>query len=120
MKEGMRQEFLMISGVTSADRHQATADVNDAISASGGWVLDHTLFSNVAITIQFSMPSPKLGEFEDRVLAASVKLDDDSFGKMRAMQEKHAAMPADITASLSITFIHNEPDLRREIPAVPG
>ncbi len=116
----MRQEFLMISGVTKADRHQVTTDVNDAISAAGGWVVNHSLFSNIAITIQFSMSPQKLDEFRDRVIAASVKLDDESIAKIRTAVEKHVPDPVDVTATLSITFMHNEPDLRREIPAVPG
>lgn len=116
----MRKNFLMISGVTKSDRHQVTADVNDAISTTGGWVVDHTLFSNVAINIRFSLPSQKLDEFKDRVIEASVRLDDDSLTEIRMTAEQHASKPADVTASLNITFIHNEPDLRREIPAVPG
>ena len=116
----MRQEFLMISGVTKADRHQVTADVNDAISASGGWVVNHTMFSNIAITIQFSLPSLRLDELRDRVMAASVKLNDDSLAEILAIGEKRLPEAADVTATLSITFIHDEPDLRREIPAVPG
>lgn len=116
----MRQQFLMISGVTSADRHQATTDVNDAISAAGGWVVDHTLFSNIAIAIQFSLPSKKLDELRDRVIAASIKLDDDSIAKIQAMGKQSLNKPKDVAATLNITFIHDEPDLRREIPAVPG
>ncbi|MGI9417941.1 MAG: hypothetical protein ACR2RA_08905 [Geminicoccaceae bacterium] len=116
----MRQGFLMISGVTRADRHQVTAGVNDAISAAGGWVINHTLFSNIAITIQFSLPSPRLDEFRERLVTANVKLDDDSLAEIRTMAEKHFPKPIDVTATLNITFIHNEPDLRREIPAIPG
>ncbi len=118
--DGMRQEFLMMSGVTKADRHQVTVDVNDAISAAGGWVVDHTLFSNIAITIQFSLPSLSLNDFRNSVVAANVKLDDDSIARIKSMVGKHAPKPLDIAASLNITFIHNEPDLRREVPAVPG
>ena len=110
----------MIVGVARAGRHQVTADVSDAISSTGGWVINHALFSNIAITIQFSLPSQRLAEFQDRVVAAGVRLDADSMGKIQAMLRKHAAKPLDITASLNITFKHDEPDLRREIPAVPG
>jgi len=120
VQSGMRQEILMISGVTKADRHQVTADVNDAISAAGGWVVNHMLFSNIAITIQFSLPSQRFDEFRDQVIAASVKLDDDSLAKIRAVIEKHVPWPVDVTAALNITFVHNEPDLRQVIPAVPG
>ncbi|MGI9502168.1 MAG: hypothetical protein ACR2RE_03815 [Geminicoccaceae bacterium] len=116
----MRQQLLMISGVTAAERYQATTDVNDAISAAGGWVVDHTSFSNVAITIRFSLPSQRLDELRDRVIAARIKLDDDSLTRIRTMGEQHLLEPKDLTATLNITFIHDEPDLRREIPAVPG
>ena len=110
----------MISGVARADRHQVTADINDAISSAGGWVADHTLFSNIAITIQFSLPSPRLDECRERLVGANVKLDDESMAAMRTMAEKHSPKPIDVTATLNITFIHDEPDLRRKIPAVPG
>jgi len=116
----MKQEFLMISGVTKANRHQVTADVGAAISGTDGWVIDHTMFSNIAITIQFSVPSQNLEELRNRIIAAGVKLDDDSITKIQTLVGKHAPKPIDVTASLNITFIHNEPDLRREIPAVPS
>ncbi len=111
---------MLISGVARRDRHEVTADINDAISAVGGWVIDHTLFSNIAITIQCSLPSLRLHEFQRRVAEAGVKLDDDSTAKIQAMVEKSLPKPSDTTASLNVTFIHDEPDLRREIPAVPG
>ena len=110
----------MISGVTRADRHQATADVNDAISAAGGLVVDYALFSNIAITIQFCLPSQKLDELRDRVIAASVKLDEDNIAEIQSVVERHLPNPVDVTATLNITFIHNELDLRRKVPAVPG
>lgn len=110
----------MMSGVSRANRHQVTANINDAISATGGWVINHTLFSNITITIQCSLPAKRLDEFRDQVITAGVRLDDDSIAKCQAMVTKHAAEPIDITASLNITFIHDEPDLRREVPAVPG
>jgi hypothetical protein len=47
-------------------------------------------------------------------------LDDESLAKIDAMVERHMSKSVDLTASLNITFIHDEPDLRREIPSVPG
>ena len=96
------------------------AAVNDAISAAGGWVVDHTLFSNIAITIQFCLLSKRHHELRGRVMAARGKLDDDSIAKMQAMEEQHLRNPVDVTATLNITFIHDELDLRREVPVVPG
>lgn len=86
----------MISGITKGYRHQVTADANDAISATGGWIVNHTLFSNIAITIQFSLPSQRLDDFQRRVIATSVKLDDDSLAKIQAMIERHMPRPVDL------------------------
>lgn len=116
----MSEKFLMMSGITKEDRHQVTADVNNAISTSGGWIVDHTLFSNIAIAIRFSLPSERLDDFRHRVIAAGVRLDDESLLNIQAMVEGHMSSPVDLTASLNITFIHDEPDLRREIPSAPG
>lgn len=117
---GMRQAFLMMSGVTKADRHRVTAEVNDAISAAGGWVINHTLFSNIAITIQCSLLAERLDDFRERVIGAGVRLDDESLARIGAAVAQHASETMDMTASLNVTFIHDEPDLRREVPAVPG
>lgn len=116
----MRQEFLPISGMTTADRHQVPSDVTRAISATGGWVADHTQFSNIAITIQFSLPSRGLDEFRKRIAEAGIRLNKDSLAKLQAMAARPSPGPKDVGVSLNITFIHNEPDLRKEIPPVPG
>ncbi|MEM7025602.1 MAG: hypothetical protein AAF637_23925 [Pseudomonadota bacterium] len=116
----MRQEFLMISATTAGNRQQVTADVSDIIAATGGWIINHTLFSNIAATIQFSLPSQGLDLFRQRVVAAGVRLNNEDLARIRAAIEKHATTLADTTVSLNITFIHDDPDLRREVPAVPG
>lgn len=116
----MKQELLMISGITKKNRHEVTADINDTISAPGGRIVDHTLLSNIAITIQFTTPSQRPEEFRRRVIAVGVGLDDDSLARIRGTIEKRMSGSAGITASLNFTFIHDDPDLRRKIPAVPG
>lgn len=116
----MNRSFLMMSGVSKEGRPQVTSTVSVTSSATGGWVISHTLFSNIAITIQFSLPEQKLGEFQDHAIAAGVRLDNDSLAKIRKVIERNAPRTAEFTTSLNITFMHNEPDLRQEIPAAPG
>lgn len=116
----MRRQFLMLEGVTKRARHEVTIDIRDAISSAGGWIIDQTFFSNIAVATRFSLPPRGLGELERCVAAAAVGLDDQSLARLRqAMDDSPAAEP-EVTASLNITFSHNEPDLRQEIPAVPG
>lgn len=54
------------------------------------------------------------------LIVEGVRLDDESVAKIKAMVERQMSKPADQMASLNITFIHDEPDLRREIPSIPG
>lgn len=116
----MTTEFLRLTGTTAADRHEVTSEIGNAVSGSGGWIIDHTLSSNIALTIRCSLPSQSLVAFRDRVIAAKIKLDDDSLSRIQATTDGLFAKPTDVTVTLNITFIHDEPDLRRVVPAVPG
>lgn len=116
----MRIPITMLTGVTRANRHQVSADINDGVIAAGGWVSDHTFFSNIATTFRVVLPPEGLGRFRDLVTAAGVHLDVDSEAAIDALLEKQKGLPEEIPASLNVTFIHDEPDLKREIPAVPG
>lgn len=108
-----------MTGVTTADRHEVTVAIDRAILASEGWVVDHTLFSNIAITIRLSLPTGKLGDFRQRVGEAGVRLNDAS-AEQSQIVARDDDREAELTVSLNITFIHDEPDLRRTVPAVPG
>ena len=82
-------------------------------------MVDHTLFSNIAITIRLSLPIGKLGDFRSRLGEAGVRLDDASAEQSQIIARDDDG-EAEITVSLNITFVHDEPDLRRPVPAVPG
>jgi hypothetical protein len=110
----------MLSGVTHANRHQVTAEVNDAVVSAGGWVTDHTFFSNIATNFHMVLAPKGLARFRGLVLAAAVHLDDESDAKLADLIAREEGLPDELPASLNITFIHDEPDLRREVPAVPG
>lgn len=110
----------MLSGVTHENRHQVSADINDAVVAAGGWITDHTFFSNIATTFRAVLAPSGLAAFRDRIAAIGVHLDAESTEKLAALIENQRGLPEEIPASLNVTFIHDEPDLRREVPAVPG
>lgn len=110
----------MLSGVTHENRHQVSADINDAVVAAGGWITDHTFFSNIATTFRAILAPSGLAVFRHRVTAIGVHLDAESMEKLAALIENEKGLPEEIPASLNVTFIHDEPDLRREVPAIPG
>lgn len=116
----MRPRITMLAGVTKANRHQVSADINDGVIAAGGWVTDHAFFSNIATTFRVVLPPEGLAQFRDLVTAAGVHLDDDSEAAIAALVAGKEGLPEEVPASLNVTFIHDEPDLKREVPAVPG
>lgn len=116
----MRPKITMLSGVTHANRHQVSAEINDAVLAAGGWISNHTFFSNIATTFHAVLAPAGLAQFRDGVLAAGVSLDAESATKLDVLIANEKGLPEEIPASLNVTFIHDEPDLRRDVPAVPG
>ena len=116
----MRPRIIMLTGVTHANRHQVTADVNDAVVSSGGWVTDHSFFSNIATNFRMVLAPNGLTRFRELVLKAGVHLDEESEAALADLIANEKGLPEELPTSLNVTFIHNEPDLRREVPAVPG
>jgi hypothetical protein len=113
----MRIRPLTLTAVTRQDRHQALNDANSAISSAGGWLMSHTLFSNIAATLRCELPANGLLTLRDALMSAQIKLDQES---LDSIASKTSDATSDIAVIVSITFLHSEPDLRQEVPAVPG
>lgn len=111
-----RRRLLPIQGSTRAERHAVTAQASDAVIACRGYILDYNQFSNMAVCFTIEIPPARLADLRDRLAALDIDL------KPPAPEEQALAAdaPEEVAASLRITFIHNEPDLRIEIPAIPG
>jgi hypothetical protein len=115
--------FLRINGSTRADRHQTISAARDAITSSGGWVTDFKLFSNVSVCLNFEISPGAVARLHSSLGALGLGLSDESeralAGFSRGGLERRAA-GGDVLGTLQITFVHDEPDLRIEVPAVPG
>jgi len=98
------------------------ARVRTAITASGAWVVDVNLFSNVSVCFNFEVPSSRVEQLRDALAATDLHFTKESEGSLASLPDRdHARSQAvDVTGSLQITFIHNEPDLRIEVPRIPG
>ncbi len=106
--------MLRIIGNTHQDRHHVTTKVKDAINTCGGWIVDFQLFSNLALSLHFEIPKQALTTLQEALQTSGIKISPDS---LAAIQFAHSNPRAEIKGSLQITFIHNEPELRREVPA---
>ena len=116
----MRPRIVMLSGVTRENRHAVMRDLNDAILKAGGWVEGHTLFSNIATTFRLVLPVSALGLFRNAARETGIALDDDSATKLDDLGAGGRSGDEEVSLTLNVTFIHDEPDLRRDVPAVPG
>ena len=95
------------------------------MAASGAWVVDVKLFSNMSVCFNFEIPIGRTEQLREALAATDLHLtgeSNDSFAGFRERQESAAenSQPTDIAGTLQITFIHSEPDLKIEVPRIPG
>ena len=113
------QQFLRLDGFTRAERIQMTARVNEAISQAGAWVTDFHLYSNILICINFEVPIANLDRLATTLLQIGLHLSQESINQLVPADDS-TIKDEELAGTLQITFVHNEPDLFREVPAVPG
>jgi hypothetical protein len=121
----MIPRFLQLKGVTRVGRHEMISRVRDAILQGGGYILDFHMFSNAAICINFEVALSDVGKFYTSLAATGLRLDHESHDLLAGCSRRlgglgEAAKAADVMGTLNITFIHDEPDLRIEVPPIPG
>lgn len=110
----MRQRRCYLRGLTRVERLTAMTRLEEAVGRADGWLLDFHLFSNLAAAFHLEVPSRRFPQLLVALEEAGFSLDPPEPGP-RAGEE-----PGELAVTLQITFLHDEPDLRREIPAIPG
>ena len=114
-----KQQFLRLSGFTKAERIHMTARVSEAINQAGAWITDFHLYSNILICINFEVPSANLDRLAASVQETGLHLSQESLEQL-LLANDWTLKEKELIGTLQITFVHNEPDLLREVPAVPG
>ena len=99
--------------------------VRDAISKGGGFITDFHIFSNLSICLNFVLTVGKINRLFEALKAAALQLSAESTSLLtnccaglEQLEEK--ARASEVTGTLVITFIDDEPDLRIEVPPIPG
>lgn len=101
--------MLILEASTRRGFHEAVHDVADAINAAGGWVVSHQFFSNRLASIAFELPADAFGSFAAALTGLGLTLH-------QPVSERRAGAGG-VAAQLSITFVADGPDFRREVPA---
>ena len=114
-----KQHFLRLDGFTKAERIQMTAHVSEAINQAGAWITDFHLYSNILTCINFEVPSANLDKLAVSLQETGLHLSQESLDQLMGANDS-TLKEKELVGTLQITFVHNEPDLLREVPAVPG
>lgn len=120
----MIPKFLQLKGVTKVNRHEMISRIREAILEGGGYITDFHLFSNAAISINFEVSVGHIGDFYTSLAFTGLGLDQESHDLLAGCAQVseglgERAKAAELMGTLNIIFVHNEPDLRIEIPPVP-
>lgn len=120
----MNPKFLQLNGMTTVERHTMIERVKAALAASGAYILNFHMFSNVSLVLEFEIPLDQLTRLGPAIHTTGLRLEQRSQELLDEWDQQTAARGAvesrDLPGTLQITFIHNEPDLIVEVPMVPG
>jgi hypothetical protein len=116
----MRPRTLMLDGVTKRERNLVTMELRDAVSAAGGWIEAENFFSNIAVAFRFFIKQDGFSILRAAIEQSDVRLDTESLERLANAISAPPSHDQEMACALNVTFSHNEPDMRREVPAVPG
>lgn len=102
--------FLKYEAVAVIDRNAALGAVADALGMAGGWIVDHTLFSDVMATVRFALPGDRIAVFEAALAEAGLKVDPAPPAGLGTGGDE-------LNGVIALTFANGTGDLRREVPA---
>lgn len=91
--------------------------VRDAVSHADGWIDDVSFFSNVAVAIRATIASPLAESFGTDLADIGLHFDQQ---QLKNLCDAGQLPAQELSCMLQITFFHDEPDLRRHVPSVPG
>ncbi|CAO3351279.1 hypothetical protein [Azospirillum palustre] len=101
------RSFLKYEAVATMERNAALTVVADALGAAGGWIVDHTLFSDVMATVRFALPGDRTGLFETALADAGLRVEPAAV----------TAGAEEVNGAITLTFARGTGDLRRDVPA---
>ena len=124
----LEQDFLRLDGITRDERHDMISRVERAFAESNASILDFKMFSNVSLNLLFELPARRIGELSAALSATGLRLSAESREVLADWQQRYEEAAAsnsasghtEVAGSLQITFLHHEPDLRIEVPPIPG
>ena len=113
----VQDKILRLRAIARGDRNAATARVSEEFNEVGASIVDVHLFSGVMTVLTFEVSPERMPALEAALVGAGLELDASSLAVAAAAA---TAQEGELEGTLSITFAEGDPDLKREVPAVPG
>ena len=113
-----RQAQGSIKAFGASPAQQASFNRNMAMACITGCV-PFNFFSNISIAVRSFVPSSNAVDFCRRLAGAGLIVDIEGIDEL-AMAMRENAPAFELLCQLNVTFFHDEPDVRRTIPSVPG
>jgi hypothetical protein len=121
--------WLRLKGVGDFEhRHRVTSEVADSISASGGFLAQSNILSDMITVMTLEDVEPaKLQDFENRITDVhhfrldpkSLELLQECQGMLLPLEEDTGAkIPTTVSCNLQVSWVGAPGDLRQVIPAV--
>lgn len=107
-----------LNAVTRADRNKLVSGISEAVASVGGWIEDVNFFSNISVVLRFVIAAGSGLRLVRLLETQPLQLDFDDLAKLSALSTRNEI--EEVACTLQITFFHNDPDLRRHVPSVPG
>ncbi|MGE5415429.1 MAG: hypothetical protein ACM3UZ_01455 [Acidobacteriota bacterium] len=109
----MSLKIVRLQSSTTKERHTAINQIREALTQSGAIILDFKMFSNRTINFVFEINTENIAKLYECLQEIGLKLWQDD----KPVDHSHEiAVNTELHGTLQITFIHNDPDLRIEVP----
>jgi hypothetical protein len=103
--------LLRLEAIVTLDRHAAVAAARDAIGGAGGWIVGHSLYSDLMAVLNFALPAHRTGDLGRLLQARGIDPDD-------APPETMGTCEQEVLGVLRMTFPHGTGDIARTVPDV--
>lgn len=116
----MIPKYINIAGITKENRNNMIDFAVSCINSGSGWVMNHTMFSNAAICINFEIEAKDVGKLLKRLNTNGLSLIKESIELAEIFPEniEEKDKGKEIMGAINITFVHNNPDLIITAPSI--
>jgi hypothetical protein len=113
----MSAPFLELHVLTRQPRTEAVTRLKEALIGAGGWVTDYREFSNKTVCINVEIDERHCGELLERLRQVECVLEEET---VRRLEGADPNRERTCVGALCVTLLHDDPDEKSVIPAVPG